>query len=923
MRALALACVLCLVACEEAAPRWSAVTTAPLAEALLSVGGTSARDVWVVGADKGAGPVVLHFDGSAWSRIVTRTRGTLWWVHAFADGTAYAGGAGGTVLRWDGTSFSRMPTPGLAAATVFGVWGRGPADAYAVGSVSGRDGFVWHYDGAAWLAVEVPQDLVGDTAEAPGFFKVSGDATHVYVVGAHGNVLTREGDAPFQSHPASTTATLYTVVTDGDRVVEVGGGASGVLIEDAVDETPTGASLLQGLALGPDGSALATGADGAIYERSYERHWTRQRTGLPLNIESLHSAFIDPDGGQWTVGGNVLSPTLDGGVLLHRGAAIATYAEPTPEPVPPAVACPAAQIDPQPQRSIARRWDEQLLGAIRRDVPRPTVHARNLFHLSAAMWDAWATYDTVADGVFFHERHAGDEAARAEALSYAAYRLLQHRSAGQVGAPVSNACYDAFFRTLGYDATVTSADGDSPAAVGNRVAATLIAATADDGANEANNYADTTAFVAENPPLLIDLPGTTMTDPDRWQPLNLAVAETQNGILVVSGVQRYVGASWDRVAPFSLTRSSGDDPYFDTGPAPTASRPEMKDWIVDVLQKQASLDTTDGERVDLSPGTRGNDTLGTNDGHGHALNPVTGEPYEAQPALRGDFGRVLAEFWADGPSSETPPGHWNVIANQVTDSEGFQRKLAGTGPSLDALEWDVKTYLALNGAVHDAAITSWGTKRRTTTARPISLVRYMAGLGQSSDPSQPRYDARGLPLAPGLIELVTKESCAPGQRHAHLARHVDELAIRAWRGEPGDRVDQVAGIGWVRALEWLPYQRRTFVTPAFPGFTSGHSTFSRAAAEVLTAMTGSEYFPGGLGEYVAKKGSLLFEEGPTADVHLQWATYYDAADQAGQSRLWGGIHLAPDDLVGRKTGSLAGKSAVALAMKHFDGTAVP
>ena len=133
----------------------------------------------------------------------------------------------------------------------------------------------------------------------------------------------------------------------------------------------------------------------------------------------------------------------------------------------------------------------------------------------------------------------------------------------------------------------------------------------------------------------------------------------------------------------------------------------------------------------------------------------------------------------------------------------------------------------------------------------------------------------------------------------------------------------MAGVTWIRALDWAPYQRRTFVTPAFPGFTSGHSTFSRAAAEVLTAMTGSSYFPGGLGEHLSQPGSLSFETGPSTPVRLQWATYYDAADQAGQSRLWGGIHLAPDDLVGRKTGSLAGKSAVALAMKHFDGTAVP
>ena len=134
---------------------------------------------------------------------------------------------------------------------------------------------------------------------------------------------------------------------------------------------------------------------------------------------------------------------------------------------------------------------------------------------------------------------------------------------------------------------------------------------------------------------------------------------------------------------------------------------------------------------------------------------------------------------------------------------------------------------------------------------------------------------------------------------------------------------ELGGVHWTCALEWMPYQRRTYVTPVFPGFTSRHSTFSRAPAEVLTTLTGSPSFPGGLGEYVAKPGSLSFERGPNTEVRFQWATYYDAADQAGQSRLWGDIHITPDDLNGRRTGSLIGKDAAALAQKYFDGTAIP
>jgi hypothetical protein len=181
-----------------------------------------------------------------------------------------------------------------------------------------------------------------------------------------------------------------------------------------------------------------------------------------------------------------------------------------------------------------------------------------------------------------------------------------------------------------------------------------------------------------------------------------------------------------------------------------------------------------------------------------------------------------------------------------------------------------------------------------------------------------------LPLVPGLIERVTAESAAPGERHAHLAPFVGQIAVLAWPGEPGDRASDTTAIQWIRGVDWVPYQRRNFVTPGFPGYVSGHSTFSRAAAEVLATLDGDPYFPGGLGEFVARAGEyLVFEDGPSVDVRLQWATYYDAADQAGQSRLYGGIHIAPDDFGGRRMGREVGLRAVERAREYFDGTAVP
>jgi hypothetical protein len=90
----------------------------------------------------------------------------------------------------------------------------------------------------------------------------------------------------------------------------------------------------------------------------------------------------------------------------------------------------------------------------------------------------------------------------------------------------------------------------------------------------------------------------------------------------------------------------------------------------------------------------------------------------------------------------------------------------------------------------------------------------------------------------------------------------------------------------------------------------------------MTAITGTPYFPGGLFQSTVPADSLQVELGPSRDVVLEWATYYDAADQAGVSRLYGGIHIAADDFGGRRIGSECGKEAWALARRYFDGSAL-
>ena len=566
------------------------------------------------------------------------------------------------------------------------------------------------------------------------------------------------------------------------------------------------------------------------------------------------------------------------------------------------------------EMSIARIWNETALSAIRIDFPNPGVHARNLFHLSAAMWDAWAAYDPVAVGYLHRETAASTDipAARREAISYAAYRLLSSRYQRSVNASASQLLIDFLMEDLGYPTDFTSLEGDSPAALGNRVASALLSWSATDGSLEGDNYHDF-SYRPANPALDLSRSGTILQNPNRWQPLRFEVALSQNGLFTLQ-TQIYAGSQWGDVRPFALTRR--ERPYLDPGLPPQWDGPGSNDYIqetLEVIRYGSLLDPEESVMLDISPKGRGLNTLGQNDGNGHGsvTNPITGLPYQEQWVKEADYGRAIAEYWADGPDSETPPGHWNKLANDVSDHPDLQRRFKGEGNELDRLEWDVKLYFALNAALHDAAVAAWDCKSFYDYVRPISTIRYLSGLGE-------------LPETPGLIEKITKSSSAPGERHALLlasGAEIGDTAIRVWGGEPAD-LNEATGNQWILGEDWLPYQRATFVTPAFAGYVSGHSTFSRAGAEVLSAFTGDSYFPGGMGSHFVPAGSLEFEFGPSEDLSLQWATYFDAADEAGLSRLYGGIHFPVDDGPGRIMGSTAGIQSMNLVESYFDGSIV-
>ena len=469
-------------------------------------------------------------------------------------------------------------------------------------------------------------------------------------------------------------------------------------------------------------------------------------------------------------------------------------------------------------RSIARIWDDAALAVEPANESAP-LQARNLFHLSAAMWDAWVAYEREGTGYFVREKHRADDvqAAREAAISYAAYRLLVWRASygGDVGTAFDRVT--ATLRSLCYRPGFVSTRGDSPAALGNRIAAAAIAFGQRDGSLEREHYVDS-SYVPANEALVVSQPGAAMHDRTFWQPLAFGQIVVKGGLPIAAKIQSFVGSQWGHVRGFSLPVSKDGLPI-DPG-APPVGDPSSAAY------KQA------------------------------ALNVIRWS------ARRG--GAALATRW-NGP--ESPPARWNSIANSVSDS-----KQRGSSAA-ERLAFDVKLYFALNAALHDAAVATWGAKRTYQSVRPISMIRQLAFQGQSSDRHEPSFSPDGLPLVPGLVELITKASSAPGRRHAALAGHVGDIAVRTAQG-------------WMLGTRWVP--RAGIVTPPYPGWVSDGSAFGRAAAEILSSETGS-------------------------------SRYRRTADEEGISGLYAGTQIAADDGAGRRVGSQVGKLAWARAQRYFAG----
>eukprot|EP00210_Caulerpa_lentillifera_P002701 g2581.t1 len=245
-------------------------------------------------------------------------------------------------------------------------------------------------------------------------------------------------------------------------------------------------------------------------------------------------------------------------------------------------------------------------------------------------------------------------------------------------------------------------------------------------------------------------------------------------------------------------------------------------------------------------------------------------------AKLGDREKVVAEYWADGPSTTTPPGHlWKIAAD------------AAIGEELSPAE-TARLLFIVGNAVYDAGIASWRTKVTYDFIRPLQMIQCGKYRGQFK---------------------------------------------RAWLGP-------YKGVGLTNISEWRPYQEANFVTPSFAGYTSGHSTFSAAATQALFLFFGSNDYRGPRCDRI-RKGESLFEPrsgarpglsdvpntgpgtpgySPAEDVVLCWNTFYEASDQSGQSRLYGGIHVKSDDVAGQALGKKVGQDVFFKASSLYLGT---
>jgi hypothetical protein len=459
--------------------------------------------------------------------------------------------------------------------------------------------------------------------------------------------------------------------------------------------------------------------------------------------------------------------------------------------------------------TVVVQWNNALLQGVRDSKIGPPMVARALAIVHTCMYDAWAAYDERATTtVPVPELHRPTD--RSQAHVEAAVNIAAYRCATDLFPGDKNSVFIPLLEFLGQDPNNDSLDGSTAAGIGNLVAVAVLADRHHDGANQLGDltasgapYADWTGYTAENPPSRVPVNLASIVDPNHWQPVQYTDA---TGALVTQG---FLGAQWYRVKPFALT--SGD---------------QFRSFL-----------------AQYGPATYGTDEY-----------VRQAQELIALSANLTDEQKMIAEYWKDGPHSETPPGHWCLFAQFVSARDHH------------TLAADVKMFFALTNAVFDASLACWDAKRAFDSVRPATAIPFLFH----------------------------------GQQ------------IRSWGG-PNQGTIIMDG------SQWIPYQPTTFPTPPFPEYVSGHSTFSAAAAEILRLWTGSDTFNDSA---TFQSGSSPLEAGttPASTLTLSWQTFTAAADQAGISRRYGGIHFRNADLVGRALGRLVAQQTWAHAQSFWQPT---
>jgi hypothetical protein len=317
-------------------------------------------------------------------------------------------------------------------------------------------------------------------------------------------------------------------------------------------------------------------------------------------------------------------------------------------PLGPGPLYPLDAYGPRADDNAVLRWSEQTLAAIRALKTGPTVNARALAIVHTAMYDAWAAYDATAVGTRLGGSLRRPAAERTDAYKSQAVSHAAYRALLNLF-PARAADFRTLLSNMGYDPDDATTDPASPTGVGNQAAAAVLAFRATDGSNQANGYADTIGYVPVNTP-------DQVNDPFRWQPLRHPNA---SGAIVV---QKYLTPHWGYITPFAMTSPNQFLP-----PGPTQrTLLQLDEEVTDTLLASATLT---------------------------------------------DLTKVKAEYWADGPDSETPPGHWLLFAGAVCRARGYN------------LDQSAKLTFALANAELDASIAAWNSKLRWDYVRPITAVR--------------------------------------------------------------------------------------------------------------------------------------------------------------------------------------------------------